>query len=47
MELVIDANILMSALIKTEGFTFDLIFNDRIKLYSIDKLLVEIEKHKS
>ncbi len=47
MELVIDANILMSALISTEGKTYDLIFNDRIKLFSISKLLEELEKYKS
>lgn len=46
MELVIDANILMSALINTEGKTYHLIFNDKIKLFSIDKLLNELEKHK-
>jgi len=45
MELVIDANILMSALIATEGKTYDLIFNERIKLVSVDKLLRELEKH--
>jgi len=47
MELVIDANILMSALIATEGKTYDLIFNDRIRLFSVDKLLEELEKYKS
>ena len=36
----------MSALIATEGKTFDLIFNERIKLFSVDKLLKELEKHK-
>lgn len=46
MELVIDANILMSALISTEGKTYDLIFNDRIKLFSVDKLLGGVEKYK-
>jgi predicted nucleic acid-binding protein len=46
MELVIDANILMSALIATQGKTYDLIFNDRIKLFSPDHLLEELGKHK-
>jgi predicted nucleic acid-binding protein len=46
MELVIDANILMSALIASNGFTYDFIFNDRIKLFSPDYLLQEFEKHK-
>ena len=47
MELVIDANILMSALIATEGKTYDLIFNESIKLVSVDKLMRELGKHKS
>jgi len=47
MELVVDANILMSALIATAGKTYDLIFNDIIRLFSVDKLLVELEKHKA
>jgi len=46
MEFIIDANILMSALIATEGTTYDLIFNNRIKLFSVDKLLEELEKYK-
>ena len=46
MELVVDANVLMSALIATEGITYDLMFNDRIKLFSVEFLLEEIEKHK-
>ena len=47
MELVIDANILMSALIATEGKTYDLIFNESIKLVSVDKLMRELDKYKS
>ena len=46
MELVIDANILMSALISTEGKTYDLIFNNKIKLFSPECLFEELEKHK-
>ena len=46
MELVIDANILMSAIIATQGKTFDLIFNEQIRLFSVDKLRTELEKHK-
>ena len=46
MELIIDANILMSALISTQGKTFDLIFNDRIKLFAPEFLIQEIEKYK-
>ena len=47
MELIVDANILMSALIATEGKTYDLIFNNRIRLFSVDKLLEELEKYRS
>ena len=46
MELIIDANILMSALVTTKGFTYDLIFNDKIKLFAPEYLLEEFEKHK-
>lgn len=46
MELVIDANILMSALISREGKTYGLIFNDQIKLVSVDKLFLELDKYK-
>ena len=47
MELIIDANILMSALIATGGKTYDLIFNNRIRLFSVDKLLKELDKHRA
>ena len=47
MELVIDANILMSALIAAEGKTYDLIFNDRIRLFAPDFLMEECEKYTS
>ena len=46
MELVIDANIFMSALIAIKGKTYDIIFNNRVKLFSVDKLLEELEKYK-
>ena len=46
MDLVIDANILMSAIIATGGKNYDIIFDDRINLFSVDKLLMELEKHK-
>jgi len=45
MELVIDANILMSALIAIEGVTFDIIFNDRVKLFAPEFLLDEVENN--
>ncbi len=46
MELIIDANVLMSALIATEGKTYDSIYNDRIKLFAPEFLKEEFEKHK-
>ena len=46
MELVIDANILMSALISNQGRTFDLIFDERLRLFSPEFLFEEIKKHK-
>ncbi|MFC1682372.1 PIN domain-containing protein [Nanoarchaeota archaeon] len=46
MELVIDANILMSSLVKARGFTYDLIFNEKIKLYAPEYLLEEFEEHR-
>lgn len=46
MELIIDANVLMSSLIAVEGRTYDLIFNDRIKLFAPEYLMQEFEKHK-
>lgn len=46
MELIIDANILISALIATQGKTYDLIYNNRIKLFAPEFLFEEIEKHK-
>lgn len=35
MEFVIDANIILSALIATEGKTFALIYNDHFKLFPL------------
>ena len=46
MELVLDANILMSALVTTNGFTYDLIFNDKIKLFSPEFISEEFEEHR-
>jgi len=46
MELIIDANILMSALVITKGFTYDLIFNDKIRLFAPEYLLEEFEEHR-
>ena len=44
MDLVIDANILFSALIKN-GITRDLMIFDRFNLYSAEYLFEEFEKH--
>ncbi|MGD9779122.1 PIN domain-containing protein [Methanomethylovorans sp.] len=46
MEFVIDANIILSALIATEGKTFALIFNDHFKLFAPEFLLEEVGKYK-
>lgn len=46
MELVIDANIIMSALISIGGKTRDLLFSDSLKLFAPEFLLKECEKHK-
>ncbi|MBN1645368.1 hypothetical protein JW851_05035 [Candidatus Woesearchaeota archaeon] len=45
MKLIIDANILMSALIAIKGKTYDLIFDDNIQLYAPEFLTIEIKKH--
>jgi predicted nucleic acid-binding protein len=47
MELIIDANILMAALIATEGMTYDLIYNDRLRLFAPEFLLEECEKYQT
>ncbi len=47
MNFVIDANIIISALLSTEGKTFDLIFNDKLRLFAPKFLLEEIKKHKA
>jgi predicted nucleic acid-binding protein len=47
MKLIIDANILMSALISTEGVTYDLIFNDNINLFVPEFLNYEVNKYKN
>jgi len=46
MELIIDVNILMSALVTTNGFTYDLIFREDLKLFAPEYLLEEFEEHK-
>src|SRR3972149_6945627 len=46
MELVVDANILISALISPTGKTSEIIFSDKLKLYAPEYLQEEISKHK-
>lgn len=46
MELVIDANVIFSALISTGGKTCDLLFSDEISLFAPEFLKEEFEKHK-
>ncbi len=44
MHLVVDANVLFSALLK-DGLTRKLIYDDRLSLYSPEYLLVELRKY--
>ena len=46
MELIIDANEVISALISFSGKTAEIIFSDKIKLFSPEYLLEEIDRHK-
>ncbi len=46
MQLVVDANIIMAALIKGE-FTLDLMYFEELELLSPEYLFTEIEKHKN
>ena len=46
MELVIDANVIISALISSSGKTAEMLFSDRLKLYAPEYLMDEISKHK-
>lgn len=46
MELVVDANIVISALISSSGETRHLLFHEEIHLFAPEYLLKEIGKHK-
>ena len=46
MDLVIDANIVFSALISSEGKTAELLFSNKVKLFAPEFLFEEIEKYK-
>lgn len=47
MELVVDSNIIISALISPSGGTNDLLFSNKIKLFAPEFLLEEIKKYSS
>ncbi len=47
MDLVVDANVLIAAIISPTGHTADLFFSERLQLYAPDFLLEEIEEHKT
>lgn len=45
MDLVIDANVIFAALIK-ENRTYDLIFDEKLHLFTTEFFLAELEKHR-
>ncbi len=45
MDLVIDANVLFSALIK-DSFSYALLFNEKFHLFTPEYIFTELEKHK-
>ena len=45
MDLVVDANILFSALIKNR-FNYELLFNEKLHLFTPEYILLELENHK-
>ncbi len=47
MKLVVDANVLMSALIATEGRTCELLFRENLELYAPAFLMEEVTEHKA
>ncbi len=46
MELVVDANIIISTLVSFSGKTSEMLFSDKLILYAPEYLLDEIGKHK-
>lgn len=46
MEIVVDANIIISSLIATKGKTFDCLFCEQLQLFAPEFLMEEIKKHK-
>ena len=45
MDLVIDANVLFSSLIK-ESFSYNLLFSEKFRLFTPEYIFTELEKHK-
>ena len=45
MDLVIDANVLFSALIK-DSFAYNLLFSDTFHIFTPEYIFTELEKHK-
>jgi len=45
MDLVVDANVLFSALIK-DSFSYALLFNEKFHLFMPEYIFIELEKHK-
>lgn len=46
MDLVVDANVIFSALIAGQGKTHELLFNNTLQLYAPEFLLEELRKHR-
>ena len=46
MELVVDANVIISSLISSSGKTAEMLFSDKLKLYAPEYLLEEIVKYR-
>jgi len=46
MDLVVDANILISSLISSHGKTFELMLNDNFSLIAPEFIFEEVEKYK-
>ena len=46
MDLVIDANILIAAIVSSEGKTAEMLFSDRLTLLAPEFLLEEVKKHR-
>jgi predicted nucleic acid-binding protein len=46
MELVVDANVIISSLISHKGKTCEMLFSDKLNLYIPEYLLDELKRHK-